>query len=146
MPVSRIEQAEGTQIVEEMLTKIAKKVHITNYNTFVSVLGKDVMSDLQVLNKRFFYRDATNSHPIRTTGALLEKVTARDLNSLRPSNAMRKLFEEQVIIEPHYIQLNNMNLLVPRMEELWIENRSLKNSISIDYLLSSTPEIIFFIS
>jgi hypothetical protein len=129
-----------------MLTKIAKKVHITNYNTFVSALGKDVMSDLQVLNKRFFYRDPTNSHPIRTTGALLEKVTARDLNSLRPSNAMRKLFEEQVIIEPHYIQLNNMNLLVPRMEELWIENRSLKNSISIDYLLSSTPEIIFFIS
>ena len=53
MPVSRIEQAEGTQIVEEMLTKIAKKVHITNYNTFVSVLGKDVMSDLQTPNGRY---------------------------------------------------------------------------------------------
>ena len=59
---------------------------------------------------------------------------------------MRKFFEETVIIEPHYVQMNNMNLLVPRMEEIWIENKSLKNPVSIDFVLSSTPEIIFFVS
>jgi len=59
---------------------------------------------------------------------------------------MRKFFEETVIIEPHFIQLNNMNLLIPRMEEIWIENKSLKNTLTIDFILSSTPEIIFFVS
>jgi len=50
---------------------MAKKHHITNWNTFVSVFGIDVMKDLPVMNKRFFYRDPSKIHPVRTIGALL---------------------------------------------------------------------------
>lgn len=129
-----------------MLTKMAKRHHIGNFNTLVSVFGMEVMEDINVLNKRFFYRDPTKSHPIRIPGALLEKIVPRDLSEMKSSNYMRKFFEETVLIEPSYIVLNNMNLLIPRMEEILIENKSLKNPASIDFILSSTPEIIFFVT
>jgi hypothetical protein len=71
LPVNKMEENESKQIIEDMFSKMAKRHHIENYQTFVRFLGESTVNDPAVINKRFFYRDPSAKHPIRTTGLLI---------------------------------------------------------------------------
>jgi hypothetical protein len=40
---------------------------------------------------------------------------------------MAKFFDSTVTIEPHLINMENVNLLIPQMQEIVVENKSSKD-------------------
>lgn len=111
LPIKRIEQNEGEQIVETMLSKMAKKHHIENYVRLTSVFGEQL--DYQGI---FFTADDGVGHPATKPGGLLENITAQDYEQVSISEngiEIYDLFTHEVSIEPHSAVFNSMHLLMP---------------------------------